>query len=321
MIELSIVLLILSLLVGSLLVGRQIVDRAKIQRYLFELDYYEKNFHMFYDTYRTVVGHLDQKTCKKYSKFDRKGCNICDYIGSVKLSKLMESDTNGTVYTKYTSEYKIEFNDRLQDGVFNVSGPCSCFEYCWGHGDPKQDYRALEDPWLHFGWITSTYDKNTLIRYSGFNFKKQLQVLGHYNYNMFTTSNKKYNSTLPHEIDNAKFRSYLDMHNTIYTDTNRDIGVGGSEGAFSRNAKTRNNASFSSKLASELDAKVDDGRPGSGKILALKGGHAHNKNSTEDQHKAVCYDKMANEVDKAIYHSSTDLKYGCNIIKVMEDVK
>ena len=105
MIELSIVLLILSLLVGSLLVGRQIVDRAKIQRYLFELDYYEKNFHMFYDTYGTVLGHLDQKTCNKYSKFNTLGCNLCNKLGSVHRSKLMESDTNGTAYIKNTSEY------------------------------------------------------------------------------------------------------------------------------------------------------------------------------------------------------------------------
>ena len=276
---------------------------------------------MFYDTYRTVVGHLDTKTCKKYSKFDRKGCNICDYIGGVKQSKLMESDTNGTVYTKYTSEYQIEFNDRLQDNVFNVSGPCSCFAGCWGHKNPNKDYEALNDPWLHFGWMASTYDKSILIRYSGFNFKKQLQVLGHYNYNMFTASNKKYNSTLPHEIDNAKFRSYLDMHNAVYMDTNRNIEVGGKSVGSGIDTNTRNNASFSSKLASELDAKIDDGRPGSGKILALKGGHAHNKNTTEAQHKKVCYDQMADQVDKAIYESSTDMKYGCNIIKVMEDVK
>ena len=274
---------------------------------------------MFYDTYRTVVGHLDQKTCKKYSKFDRKGCNLCDYIGAAKLSKLMESDTNATVYAKYTSEYQIEFNDRLQDGVFNVSGPCSCFGSCGGHMIIGMYY--LSDPWLDFSWFHSTYDPNVYIRFSGFNFKKQLQILGYYNYNIFTTSNKKYNTTLPHELDNAKFRSYLDMRNTVYTDTNRNIGVGATAGAEGRNAKTRDNASFSSKLASELDAKVDDGRPGSGKILAIKGGHAHNKNTTEAQHKKVCYDQMANNVDKAIYESSTDIKYGCNIIKVMEDVK
>ena len=273
---------------------------------------------MFYDTYRTVVGHLDQKTCKKYSKFDRKGCNLCDYIGGVKQSKLMESDTNGTVYTKYTSEYQVEFNDRLRDGVFNVSGPCSCFGGCFGHRDPNKDYEALNNPWYGYGWLVSSYDKNIWIRYSGFNFKKQLQILGRYSYNIFTTSNKAYNSSLPHEFDNAVYRNYLDMHNTVYTDTNRDIGQGGTGG---HDAITRNNASFSAKLASELDAKVDDGRPGSGKILALKGGHAHNKNTTADQHKKVCYDQMANNVDKALYETSTDIKYGCNIIKVMEDVK
>ena len=268
---------------------------------------------MFYDTYRTVVGHLDTKTCKKYSKFDKKGCNICDYIGAAKLSKLMESDTNGTVYSKYSSEYQIEFNDNLKDGVFNVSGPCTCYSGCGGH--MNIGLANVGNPELDFMWPHSTYDPNVYIRFGGFNFKKQLQILGRYNYNVFTTSNKYYNSTLPHEIDNKNFRSYIDMHNTVYTDTNRNIVVAGKSG------RTRDNASLSSKMASELDAKIDDGRPGSGKILAIKGGHAHNKNTTADQHKKVCYDQMANNIDKAIYESSTDMKYGCNIIKVMEDVK
>ena len=82
---------------------------------------------------------------------------------------------------------------------------------------------------------------------------------------------------------------------------------------------------FSAKIASELDAKIDDGRPGTGKLLGLKGAFAFAKKdgvkSTNDEHMAVCYNKMANEVDKAIYHTTTDMKYGCNIFKVMEDLK
>jgi len=278
---------------------------------------------MFYDTYGTVLGHLTAKTCKKYSKFDKLGCNLCNQLGNIQRSKLMESDTNGTAYIKYTSEYKVEFL-KIDEKEQNAYGtrPCSCFTGCWaGYTGQEAGHSPFQDPWWNYGWIRSSYDHNIEIRFSGFNFKKQLQILGHYNYNIFTTSNKKYNTTLPHELDNAIFRSYLDMHNTVYTDTYRAIGVGATEGAAGHNAKTRSNSSFSAKMASELDAKVDDGRPGSGKILALKGGHAHNADTTEDQHKAVCYDKMADEVDKAIYESSTDIKYGCNIIKVMEDVK
>ena len=272
---------------------------------------------MFYDTYGTVLGHLTAKTCKKYSKFDKLGCNLCNKLGNIQRSKLMESDTNGTAYIKYTSEYQIEFNKNIKSSTL-----CSCNTSCLSNNTGQEaGYSPFQNPWWNYGWIRSSYDHNIEIRFSGFNFKKQLQILGHYNYNIFTTSNKAYNSSLPHELDNAVYRSYLDMHNTVYTDTNRSIGIGGKEGNWAEDAKTRSNSSFSAKMASELDAKVDDGRPGSGKILALKGGHAHNADTTEDQHKAVCYDKMADEVDKAIYENSTDIKYGCNIIKVMEDVK
>ena len=328
LIELSIVLLILSLLVGSLLVGRQIVDRAKIQKILFELDYHEKNFHMFYDTYRTVVGHLTKSTCKAYGKFNALGCNFCNYIpDTVKTSKLLETDVNFPVYTLYTSEYLIEFGNIKKTeytGCGGTSGTdeknnamtCTCRDCCVGGTLRNGKWTNLikdTNPWLRYGNLVASFDQQTDVRFSGFNFTKQMSTMGQYVTNMFNQSNKFTNKTLPHEFDNAKFRSYLDMHNTVYFDKSRDIAAtAGGE---------KNLSSFSAKMASELDAKVDDGRPGSGNILALKGGAAHNANTTEAQHKKVCYDQMADQVDKAIYETSTDIKYGCNIIKVMEDVK
>jgi hypothetical protein len=68
---------------------------------------------------------------------------------------------------------------------------------------------------------------------------------------------------------------------------------------------------MSSKLTSELDAKIDDGRPGSGRFLAFK---------TVNEEK-YCYDKIAAEAHRAIYNSTSDSKYGCDILYVMEDVK
>ena len=327
LIELSIVLLILSLLVGSLLVGRQIVDRAKIQKILFELDYYEKNFHMFYDTYRTVVGHLTKSTCNKYNKFNALGCNFCNYIpDTVKTSKLLETDVNFPVYTLYTSEYLIEFGNIKKTEYTGCGGTssidektnamtCTCRSCCFRDSVRQFPTRKMTEtaPGLRYGNLVASFDQQTDVRFSGFNFKKQMNTMGQYVTNMFNQSNKITNKTLPHEFDNANFRSYLDMHNTVYFDKSRDIAAtAGGE---------KNLSSFSAKMASELDAKVDDGRPGSGKILALKGGAAHNAGTTEAQHKSVCYDQMANDVDKGIYESSTNLKYGCNIIKVMEDVK
>ena len=53
----------------------------------------------------------------------------------------------------------------------------------------------------------------------------------------------------------------------------------------------------------------------------MKSIRAHDENTSNSKHLANCYDKMANEVDKAIYHSSTNFEDGCNITYIMEDVK
>ena len=297
------------------------------------MDVFEKNFHMFYDTYGTVVGHLNKSTCKKYSKFNTLGCNMCEYLDVVKTSKLMETDTQAAIYQIYTTEYEIEFdmvknNEYMSCGGQKGHACCACSGCCTG-GDLRKRFSNNsmdnKNPWLHYGWLSSSIDHNLFVRFAGWNFKKELSVLGHYQYNVFTASNKYYNSTLPHELDNEAFRSALDMHNTVYFDVGRGITQTSSsedaETGETTTQTTRNNASFSAKLVAELDAKIDDGRPGKGKLLALKGGAAHNANTSEDQHKKVCYDQMADQVDKAIYETSTDIKYGCNIIKVMEDVK
>ncbi|MBR1428860.1 MAG: hypothetical protein IJ590_01250 [Rickettsiales bacterium] len=49
--------------------------------------------------------------------------------------------------------------------------------------------------------------------------------------------------------------------------------------------------------------------------------HVLTKNTSEEQHIAVCYDKRTDEVDKSIYHSNINLKFGCNVMYVLELVK
>ena len=78
---------------------------------------------------------------------------------------------------------------------------------------------------------------------------------------------------------------------------------------------------FSAKITSQLDAKIDDGRPGSGTLLAMKGQYATKPSSTEDQIKATCYDKDFSEVEKANYNTSNDRKHSCNVLKIMSDIK
>ena len=53
----------------------------------------------------------------------------------------------------------------------------------------------------------------------------------------------------------------------------------------------------------------------------MKSGFGHRSGANANEHIAVCYDKRANKIDKAIYQSDTNMKYRCNIIKILEDVK
>ena len=130
---------------------------------------------------------------------------------------------------------------------------------------------------------------------------------------------------LPREDGEVAYQFYKDKlvnHNFIitylsYNNTNASV-------------QDKRAAFVSAKMASELDAKIDDGRPGSGRVLGIKAGlsvptgYDKPRQGTEDEQKQVCFDQLDTSVEtinKAIYHSSTDLKYGCNITYIMEDVK
>ena len=125
-----------------------------------------------------------------------------------------------------------------------------------------------------------------------------------------------------HELNNLKYAMTVKNHNAIIlfnrtTDGKPVNGFGSKASGCLRNS----NGAISARLTSELDAKIDDGRPGSGKMLALKTGHSRSRDATQSEINKTCFDRDFEEVDKAIYTSDTNLKYGCNIIKVMEDVK
>jgi hypothetical protein len=135
---------------------------------------------------------------------------------------------------------------------------------------------------------------------------------------MYCGSNTYLNKSLPHEFDNKTFQQSIHEKN-VFTILRGDKNQGAYTSSGTLTAPKT--SAMSAKMTSELDAKIDDGRPGTGSILAMKGGTAHDRNTTEDQHIAVCYDKRADQVDKAIYHSSTNLKFGCNVMYVLEGLK
>ena len=325
----SIVLLILSLLVGSLLVGRQIVDRAKIQRIIFEFDYYEKAFHQFYDTYRVVPGSLSEKTCEKYSTFKNyyisrnisfnnwTGCKCCTSYGAVLNPKLIESWHGDPIRIK---------RQAIASGLFEVD---------WGDGIEQNPmskcYYGNATTFLSGHWLNNTSasfeattGKEHRIAFLGFDFQRMLasgETMAHYLNYGFSGSNKYYNANLPHEIENNTFKKQIDHHNVIFYFYHREATDINTNGGSRANEMNTWNGVLSSKLSSQLDSKLDDGRPGTGSILALKSGFGHRSGANADEHIAVCYDRRADEVDKAIYQSDTNMKYGCNIMKIMSDVK
>ena len=122
-----------------------------------------------------------------------------------------------------------------------------------------------------------------------------------------------------YETNDIRYKNALDGHNTVSL-------FGNDSACGCRSQSTvcvcdKSTGALSSKMTSILDAKIDDGRPGTGKMVAFKGNASRRPGATTDEILQTCYDKPVNQVSSAIYHSDTNLKYGCNVIKVMEDVK
>ena len=328
MIELSIVLLILSLLVGSLLVGRQIVDRAKIQRIIFEFDYYEKAFHQFYDTYRFVPGNLSEKNCRKYPEFQitPNACTGYLEVGGDSWC-VRKTPVNSKLIPVSHRTHCFLMRQMVASGYLDKSlieneltipsgGGCgeTYKEWSWQTGSNLCISRG--------DIVRASFDKSVEMNFFGFpnNFGQNTVDLTYAKNVLVAGANTKTNTSAKHEFDNHTFTQILAGHNIIMF--TRYLNTVCLE---TKAIKENPYGAFNAKLTGELDAKIDDGRPGTGKLLGLKGAFAFNKKNgvatTAQEALAVCYDRPANEVDKAIYHTTTDMKYGCNIFKIMEDLK
>ena len=309
LIELSIVLLILSLLVGSLLVGRQIVDRAKIQRIIFEFDYYEKAFHQFYDTYRVVPGNLDEKTCNKWKSIFTKGCDgkQCEYTTASQTSSIVLSGTfGGKLNYSYQSKRAMSATmlhmlyARLIDFTPFETGSTygTLFGKCKTDGvDSGGSSHALIGKFLPYTttlFPQTSFDHNTYVKIYGMNFKKapNLHILVNSIPDEFTTKQKE----------------AIDMKNTIiFFIPFQSVSSAATAVGKDPNVK---NAPINAKLMSELDAKIDDGRPWTGRLVGIKTIYGYLNTDQE-----VCYD------NNGLYLNKTASKNGCNLIYAMEDVK
>ena len=310
LIELSIVLLILSLLVGSLLVGRQIVDRAKIQRIIFEFDYYEKAFHQFYDTYRVVPGNLSYKECIKHSEFSGCGCDRnVDYNCLIKREKACSNVySNVNWCNKYAVAVAVDkkiianLQRSKHNGMFHLKAAKLITEDNMPMNSDVNLGDGAQDFTFQFTNTADTRAGSTAAHEAKSTWNPNVSIF-------FRGLSKKDTIQNGYEV----YRDVFEGHNMIVTFADKDAHTGW-------HTVDANSSTVNAKIAGELDAKIDDGRPGTGKFVSVKAGYSLIK-TDEDTLKQVCFDQLTPNVKSAIYNSDTNLKYGCNIIKVMEDVK
>ena len=314
LIELSIVLLILSLLVGSLLVGRQIVDRAKIQRIIFEFDYYEKAFHQFYDTYHYVPSSLPYKQCIKYSVFQGPACARTDtacqnntgpwtYHFNVQ-QWCQQFTTDVAVPAKLVSSTWTQiplFNHLVVTGL--IEGDNGYRQHLSTGMTEKNSnfvYRLFREDGWRSDYYATTFDRNVYLRIYAFHKKNAASYL----------------RGLPMTGENYFVNRLLDKNIMLFYGL---VWQKHPSGPWIRSANTFTSA-LNSKLASELDAKIDDGRPTTGNLMGIVPAKGINEADAEKM-KKYCYDAAGNDIEKALYNTSTNTQYGCDLIKVMEPVK
>ena len=292
------------------MVGRQIVDRAKIQRIIFEFDYYEKAFHQFYDTYRVVPGNLDYKTCIKHAEFSGCACSrehgsACSVYPEKSCDVKYDNQTwcdKHAVHISVDKKIVSNLQNAKHNGMFHLKAAKLITE---------DNMRFNSGDWLVDSQQSMTIMFTVANAAAGSTSCHEATATWNPNVSLFFRGLSKRDTI---QSGYEAYRDAMEGHNMLVTFANKDNHNGWHN-------YDANSSVLSAKLSSELDAKIDDGRPGTGKILSLKSGFALMSQNNEDVLKKVCFDQLTPNVKSAIYNSDTNLKYGCNIIKVMEDVK
>ena len=345
LVELSIVLLILSLLVGSLLTGRQLVERAEIQKIIGEIDYYQKNITQFHDTFQFLPGNMDTDGCLKntilYKTFYETAKNHSNTALRTLATTYPDVDTycadisrvnNGgfvglgyaASFYKYTSIYQA-FAQLAQSGLIKsdaivqktdrTNTNAAIDSSIWGNG-------PLTTPPTFNVSVDSTFLQPTSFNEDGLIMFASFDIAANDAENCKTTDNVASNCgnsrTLNFirgsaayggntELNDATFAANVDRKRALvlfYNDTSTTF------------AKVSANASgiVSPSQMNKIDQKMDDGRPGTGNILALKSGMG--RGDYVGNEASVCYNGNAETVSSAYYLNSDDAIYGCNIISI-----
>jgi hypothetical protein len=111
------------------------------------------------------------------------------------------------------------------------------------------------------------------------------------------------------ELHDATFAKALDRKNAVvmfYNDTSTTFKA----------VSANSSGIVSPAQMNKIDQKMDDGRPGTGRVLALKSGLGRTSDAAVS--KSVCYNDLATNVSNAYYLNSDDAIYGCNIVAVIQ---
>ena len=345
LVELSIVLLILSLLVGSLLVGRKIVDRAKLQRIMFEFDYYKKNFVLFQDTFEVLPGNVDVVTCKRYAEFSQtlteeevkagtlptpgKYCVSASTGAGAADSRVIEGYVSASViassdnWLPFVTGMRFMKSGKVLDTVKygiaeSLSSMTGTSETEGGLLTKRSPVKTVFVPeggtaTLEAGEVCEDCISNAMVKatqgMASFDSEGAFSFVGvPENVTEMYYIRGSYMSEMKNEI----FRSRVSGKNILAAYRNT---ASSADGQGIANTAT---AILSSTMANMMDVKMDDGQPGTGNMLALKGAYAYSAEGTRHETK-VCYNSTFDNVGSAFYLDNSDVKYGCNMVYLMSN--
>lgn len=307
----AIILMVPVIFTGVLLFGQHLISNTECKKIISEFNYYEKAFHQFYNIYKTVPGNVDGGTCYLYfdtfTKDNIKACNWEQGAGYSMVSKVDNKKIVGSYASlrPYTTSMRFLVLAGLIDAWAEPKGTTNEQRKFENDTTPLgyANHNWFFKDKTHIAWYfpPSAYNENLYLSFAGF--KNQTYTppnndgiyYGPKSYLTFAKTN---------EYDNSGYANIINDHNVILLKY-LEAALLNEDGLI--DTKT----ALDSKTAAKIDEKIDDGLPGKGKVLAF---------TTVDSSK-YCYNQRYNLVNQAEYNKDDDIKYGCNMLYVMRDVK
>lgn len=329
--EMSIVISVLAILIGVLLTGRQIVDRANLQRVIFEIDYYKKALTLFRDTYDVYPGNMDEETCMKYVEFSQINTDDGNVdVGAYCKESRADSNGYGRVNDGFVSSSLLATSERwtsFLNGMrfMQTAKIINEVETDISSDELKNGYYSdvEKGPWdttckdcISYDNVRRTqaktsFDSNGAVTIGGILLDSAKE--DSYKLNFIRGSNNSTGESNGHELYDRNVQRIVNSQNALFLYRNTPASMDSSYGSGSLATGI-----LTAKLANQLDVKLDDGRPGSGIIIALKNGYIKASGLTDADRKKICYNKLQSEVSSAYYVSNTEAKNGCNIMYILK---